>query len=461
MKLSMKITVLAAIIIALAVGGCCTMVISFSAEGIFSQVKERGIYDIKNFAFSLRDALSSDTWDEITEKSCILYHFNRLTGSHEYTLYTQDGVISNNAGFLAQAEGTERFDVFDHRDGNLKRIEFEGKSYLYAECGFEVRDIHFSLCLVRDITETADGIRALAVKCALGGVFIMLAAAMLMMVMVTRSLSQVKKLRKQAHELAGGRYDERIDIKGKDELAEFAADFNLMADAVEHSIRELREKNFRQRMFISDLSHEMKTPVTAILISSETLLMRKVPPETEQRILKSIYDGAGWLERLSRKLMTLVMVQGAAELHPYSVEKLFDQVRDTMEQSLAREDIRLKTECGIKELLMDEDLMRSALVNLVENAKRASRRGQSIELRAYSETIEVRDSGCGIPAEEAERIAEPFYTVDRSRSKKNGGIGLGLALVKSIAEAHGARLEIESEPGRGTVMRMVFSIRQT
>ena len=105
---------------------------------------------------------------------------------------------------------------------------------------------------------------------------------------------------------------------------------------------------------------------------------------------------------------------------------------------------------------MDFDLMRSALINLVENARKASRDGQSIYLCAKDNAIEVRDFGQGIPAKELPRITEPIYMVDKSRSKKQGGSGLGLAILQRIASAHGAALTAESIPGEFTLIKIVF-----
>ena len=111
-------------------------------------------------------------------------------------------------------------------------------------------------------------------------------------------------------------------------------------------------------------------------------------------------------------------------------------------------------------LAMEFDLMRAALVNLVENARRASSPGETILLFAHDNSIEVIDHGKGIPKEEIPRITEPFYMVDRSRSKRSGGSGLGMALVKKIAEAHGAELVIESAENMGTTIRLVFQERK-
>ena len=100
--------------------------------------------------------------------------------------------------------------------------------------------------------------------------------------------------------------------------------------------------------------------------------------------------------------------------------------------------------------------MQSVLVNLVDNASKASAEGQIVTITADKTGFAVRDQGCGIPQEEIDRITEPFYMVDRSRSKKLGGVGLGLALVKEIVQAHGGKLEIESVVGEGTIVRVLI-----
>ena len=94
--------------------------------------------------------------------------------------------------------------------------------------------------------------------------------------------------------------------------------------------------------------------------------------------------------------------------------------------------------------------------NLIDNAGKASKYGSVIELRAYNNIVEVEDHGRGIPKEEIERITQPFYMVDRSRSKKTGGSGLGLALVERIVQAHSAKLTVSSTLGEGTTVRIIF-----
>ena len=116
----------------------------------------------------------------------------------------------------------------------------------------------------------------------------------------------------------------------------------------------------------------------------------------------------------------------------------------------------LEISCTASMLPMDEDLLCSALLNLIENSAKASAPGQTIRLRAQGNRLEVSDNGRGIPQKDLDRITEPFYMGDPSRSKGNGGFGLGLALVKEIAAVHKAVLDIQSTPGEGTTVRLVF-----
>ena len=154
--------------------------------------------------------------------------------------------------------------------------------------------------------------------------------------------------------------------------------------------------------------------------------------------------------------MTLVLLQGEISLREESVAELLEAVKESTADKLEKQNMKLCLNCEMDTLPMDFDLMRSALVNLVENARKASRDGQTIYLSAKNNTIEVRDFGQGIPAKELPRITEPFYMVDKSRSKKQGGAGLGLAIVQRIASAHGAALIAESIPGEFTLIKIVF-----
>jgi two-component system phosphate regulon sensor histidine kinase PhoR len=135
---------------------------------------------------------------------------------------------------------------------------------------------------------------------------------------------------------------------------------------------------------------------------------------------------------------------------------LFKDVYDSTEETQKERNTPLLALCDTEYIVMDYDLMKSLLINLIDNASKASEPGMEIILRAHDNTIEVSDRGVGMPAEEISRVSDTFYMADRSRSKKTGGSGLGLTLVKCIADAHGADLIIESESKVGTTVSVVF-----
>ena len=221
-------------------------------------------------------------------------------------------------------------------------------------------------------------------------------------------------------------------MNSQDEVGELAEDFNRMALAVETHVDALREQNQRQQLFLGAVTHELKTPLTSLLLNVNTLQNVYLPPQKQETILESMDTQLHWLETMVRKLLLLLSMKKNAKLEPASVPALMGQV-----QALTRE-------------------ICSALVNLVENSAKASQPGEKIQLLADAGGFTVTDRGCGIAPGDMQRVTEPFYMGDPSRSKKNGGFGLGLALVREIAAVHGGSLELESTLGQGTTVRIVL-----
>ncbi len=279
---------------------------------------------------------------------------------------------------------------------------------------------------------------------------------LLIVLLARRASRPLGRLALAAREIAGGDYAKRAGIRARDEVGRLAADFNRMADAVQAHVAQLEETAKRQQLFIGGVTHEYKTPLTALLLHADTLLNTKMSDGESERSLRHIYSQCEWLERLTQKLLKLLTLQEHIALLEQPVKPLLDAVADSLANLLEQRGTPLAVECRADTLRFDFDLMRSLLANLADNASKASRPGQHIWLSAEGHVIEVRDEGHGIQPGDLERITEPFYMADRSRSKKQGGVGLGLALVRRIAKAHGARLELVSMPGKGTTARVIF-----
>ena len=310
--------------------------------------------------------------------------------------------------------------------------------------------------IVQDITPVYEQIRALTLRFAAIGAVCIGLGLLLIALLVRRSLSPLQELQNAAAHIAAGSYAGRVTVPSADEVGALAQDFNAMAGAVEQRIAELTETAERQRLFIGGVTHEFKTPLTALLLNVDSLQNTYLDEEERSAAIAQIEHQTRWLERLVQKLLKLITLEQAPELRTSSVPELLERVRESTADALTQRGVTLQTECRAERLDMDADLMQSVLVNLVDNAGKASQPGQTVSLTADAAGFTVRDHGCGILCEEIERITEPFYMVDRSRSKKQGGVGLGLALVKEIVRTHGGSLEIESAVDEGTTVRVLM-----
>ena len=215
--------------------------------------------------------------------------------------------------------------------------------------------------------------------------------------------------------------------------------------------------------FVANVSHELKTPLTAIRGYAETLEDGALAkPELALRFVRSILEQCERLSNLLRDLLTLSRL----ESHPAPAREAVDlakSARRALEilapQARAREvGIALSTEDGLPVVLGDGGELERLLLNLIENAVKYNRPGGEVEVRLSAEgsevLLEVQDTGIGIPADALDRIFERFYRVDKGRSRNQGGTGLGLSIVKHAARSHGGRVEVDSRLGKGSVFRV-------
>ena len=383
------------------------------------------------------------------EYSLVKYCFSRFADSTCVLMKGSETLYSNVAVDMSRY-------AIEGYDAEQFEEEIGGRQILITGSNVNVRNERYAVYVVEDITGVYESITRMVWRFALiGGVGILL-GFVLIGLLVRRSMQPLAVLKTAAGRIAAGGYGERATVLSKDEVGALANDFNRMAEAVENHIGDFTETAERQRLFIGGVTHEFKTPLTTVILNADTLQNACMGEEERQTALSYIERQCKWLERITQKLLKLITLKQDIELKPSSVPQLFERVEESMAETLRQRDTRLISECKLNTLSMDADLMQSVLINLVDNASKASTPGQAVTMRAYDDVIEVFDNGIGIPESELARITEPFYVVDKSRSKKLGGSGLGLALVKEIISAHGAELMIESSVGIGTTIRIQF-----
>jgi two-component system phosphate regulon sensor histidine kinase PhoR len=238
---------------------------------------------------------------------------------------------------------------------------------------------------------------------------------------------------------------------------------------VARDITELERVDAMRRDFIANVSHELRTPLTVVGGFVETLAdAPQLPREETQQYYQLMLDHTRRMQRLLDDLLTLSRLESADNSlrdERIDVPELMRSLESEAQSlSRGRHDIRLRLESA-RWIKGGAQELRSALSNLVSNAVRYTPAGGEITL-AWSERGEetvfsVTDTGEGIAAEHIPRLTERFYRVDRSRSRETGGTGLGLAIVKHVLTRHGAHLEIQSIPGKGSTFSAVFPAQRT
>jgi two-component system, OmpR family, phosphate regulon sensor histidine kinase PhoR len=230
-------------------------------------------------------------------------------------------------------------------------------------------------------------------------------------------------------------------------------------------VTQLQQVEEMRREFVANVSHELRTPLSIFRGYLETLLDDPhQPPGELLRILEIMVRHSDRLNALVEDVLSLARLEapGAAELDlsEISLPEFFQEIRRDWEKRLEAKQLELRLDASpdLPKLEADENRLQEIIYNLLDNAVKYSQAGGAITLRAAAEDARVRmsvsDEGIGISASDLPRIFERFYRADKGRSRELGGTGLGLSIVKHIAQLHGGTVEAESEPGKGTTIRV-------
>lgn len=275
---------------------------------------------------------------------------------------------------------------------------------------------------------------------------------------LTRSIRHLSRVTRQ---FADGRLESRATVKSRDEVGMLADDFNQMADELQNRMLSLEDQAKRQGEFTSAFAHELKTPLTSIIGYADMLRSMNLTEAERMKASDYIYSQGKRLESLSLKLMDLiVMKKQDFEKTGMDAGFLLETVFDLTEVGVLEKGMTLKKEVQKGVIYGEKDLLVSLFANLIDNGKKASESGTTIWLKgeqtAEGYAVTVTDEGRGMTEEELERITEAFYMVDKSRSRKEGGAGLGMTLCNQIVLLHGAKWKMHSEVGAGTSMMVLF-----
>ncbi len=288
----------------------------------------------------------------------------------------------------------------------------------------------------------------------------------LVIIIVSLSFSRtfsgrIRKILGSIRTIREGDYSHKVKMGGNDELTFLGEEFNDLTD-------KLQASENKRRQFVSDASHELKTPLASIKLLSDSILQNDVDMETVREFVGDIGNEADRLNRMSQKLLSLTHIEsqqdGDCEIVPLvpTVERVVRMLSGIAEESGVTIELDLQQDSTI--LMLEDDLYQITF-NLVENGIKYNVAGGTLTVRLMRQDenaiLQVIDTGVGIPEDAVGHLFERFYRVDKARSRKSGGSGLGLAIVKNMVERNEGTIQVESTVGKGSTFTVTFPIFDT
>ena len=407
-------------------------------------------YSIEN---NINDHLSEDGVVNTKELENYLYILTSyLENSRKLAIYIDNDLVWNNIPFKIENESLDKkvtiktYESKTYSLINSKTIINNEKIVMmsaYDISGiFEVRDKNLIYFYIIDIV--------LILLC---GVFTTILAKFI--------AKPIHILNDTTKKVANGNLDVAVEKTTNDEIGELSLSFNSMVSAVKQRQKEL-ELSIKQREdFVSNFTHELKTPMTSIMGYTKVLQQDKYSKEDKIMALDYIYSETKRLEILSHKLLSLLgLSEEKLILTEINCKDFFENLKVLAEKRL--NEINLILEIEESDILGDEVLLVTCFINLIENAKKASTPKDEIIINGKivnkKYRVSIIDHGIGIATSEINRITEDFYMIDKARSKSYGGYGLGLGIAQKIAHLHNTKLSFESKVGIGTKVSLDLEV---
>lgn len=276
---------------------------------------------------------------------------------------------------------------------------------------------------------------------------------------LTRPLQKLSQVSKQ---IADGDYSVRVPVHTEDEIGELSVSFNYMTEQLIEKLMKLDQLLKNQEEFMGSFAHEMKTPLTSIIGYADLMRMEALSKEEQKEACGYIYSEGKRLQNLSLKLMKLLVLKNQQfQMKKQDLEPMIQEAVTSMQYRLKEQDILVNLNLKKAICKIEPDLLKSLILNLIDNALKSMNSGGilTVEDRATQEgaKIYISDTGCGMPKDEISKITEAFYRIDKSRSRKQGGVGLGLAICKEIVRIHQGEMRFISQQGKGTTV--IITIR--
>ncbi len=448
MKLSFKFFCLAYIIVLLSTGAGGMFIIKNVTDTIWNTRVEQ-IDSATNYAADSFLAFADVSYGEISG--------NRKKDITRQIKNTLNAAVSDVQIHTSKTAEKEYVKLQDSQ-GVSRFLNRDGALIMESICCLNTGMDTYYLVVCSDFTETQKQCRAFWNGYSIVVFTISIISGLLLFALAKKVTNPLNQLAKATDEIAVGNFGKTINIKSSDyEILNLSQSFNSMSCAVKEKIEQIKEETQKRDVFVADFTHELKTPMTAIIGYAQMLNSYELNDCERREASESIYSEAKRLENLSRQLLDLYVFRNEqTEMQDINLLIIQEQLKATLKILSQKYNATFTVDLGDYIVSANEVLLLSLLYNLSDNAFKAITTDGIVKIYSKQNNdriyIFVEDNGRGIAKENIKMITEPFYREDKSRSRKFGGAGLGLSLCKEIAALHETELCFDSEKGKGTTV---------
>jgi len=350
--------------------------------------------------------------------------------------------------------------------GTLVHTSFEGKRYILISA--MICDNEFEMIVAKNVDYLDAEFRSLITTYSVTAGSVSLVLAIILYLVLKKLSGPLETLRKTTEIIETGNYSARVEEHGNDEFTLVAKSFNLMLDTINEQMatleREAEAKMLdaeRKQMLVDNMAHELRTPLTSIHGYAEYLEKANTTEERRLIAAKYIMSESERLQKISEMLLDGAFIrENEIEMSNINLGAVLTDVAQKLQMRAENTGVEITCDTAPVTIKGNETLLSMLFYNLTENAIKASSAGGKVKISCLKSQAVIEDNGKGMTEEQLLHITEPFYRTDKSRSRAEGGAGLGLALCKQIVLSHKAEMNFESKIGQGTKITVTFTSRQ-
>lgn len=352
---------------------------------------------------------------------------------------------------------------YDIDKNALLHTDFDGKRHIVISS--EICEDKYEMIFAKNVESLDSEFQALMLTYAFTAIGVSLLLAVCLYFILKKLSGPLEKLRKTTEVIEAGDFSVTVEEKGNDEFTLLAKSFNAMLAKINEQMaaleREAEAKMIeaeRKQMLVDNMAHELRTPLTSIHGYAE--FIEKANTTEERRLIaaKYIMSESERLQKISEILLDGAFIrENEIEMADTDLGAVLADVAEKLEMRAEKAEVEITCDTVPVTVKGNETLLSMLFYNLTENAIKACSAGGKVKISCTEGQAIIEDNGKGMTKEQLLHITEPFYRTDKSRSRAEGGAGLGLALCKQIVHTHGAQMHFESEIGKGTKIIVTFT----